>query len=76
MNVSANLKRDIDDFKLSSRKISQKISNTGDIWKDENYTSLQKQMGELAKASRSVIENGERVYTSADKFFEIANEKI
>jgi len=76
MSESANLKRNIDSFRLSAKKVSDKINNTGDIWKDKNYSALQKQMGELAKASKSVIDNGERTCASADKFFAIANERI
>jgi len=76
MGRSANLKRNIDGFRLSAKKVSESINKVGDIWKDSNYASLQKQMGELAKASKAVIENGERTCASADKFFEIASEKI
>jgi len=76
MSESANLKRNINSFRLSAKKVSDKINNTGDIWKDKNYSALQKQMGELAKVSKSVIDNGERTCASTDKFFAIANERI
>jgi len=76
MSESANLKRHIDGFRLSAVLVGDKINNVGDVWKDNNYAALQKQIGELAKASKSVIENGERACVSIDKFFAIANEKI
>ena len=76
MSESASLKRNIDDFRLSTKKISERISAAGEIWKDSNYASLQKQIGELAKSSRTVIENGEKTCAGIDKFFDIANEQI
>ena len=76
MSHSANLKVNIENFKTASMKISNKINNVGDIWKDSNYAALQKQIGNPAKASKSVIENGEKTCISIDKFFTVANEKI
>ena len=76
MGESANIKRNIESFKAASMKIGDRINKAGDIWKDSSYASLQKQMGELAKASKSVIENGERTCGSIDKFFAIAKENI
>lgn len=76
MSESANLNRNIENFKAATMKISYRINKAGEIWKDSSYASLQKQMGELAKASKLVIETGERTGTSIDKFFAIAGEKI
>ena len=76
MAESAGIKRNIDDFRLSTRKISEKINEAGDIWRDSNYSSLHRQIGELAKASKSVIESGDRTCTSIDKFFDISGERI
>ena len=76
MSESTNLRRNIESFKAASMKIGDKINGVGDIWRDSNYAALQKQMGELAKASKSVIENGEKTCVCIDKFFTIANEKV
>ena len=76
MKEFSMLQRELKDFKLSTGKISEKINGVGDIWKDSNYASLQTQIGELAKKSRTVIENGERACSSIDKFFAIAAEKV
>ena len=76
MGRAANLKGYIEEFKAAGNKISGGIKNAGDIWKDSNYASLHKQMGELAKASKSVIESGERACASVDRFFGIADEKV
>ena len=76
MSESVNLKRNIENFKTASIKIGDKINRAGDIWKDSNYVSLHRKIDELAKDSRSVIENGEKTCMSIDKFFTIANEKI
>ena len=76
MKISSNIKKYLDNFRLSTRKISERVGRVGDIWRDDNYSALQTQMGELARASKSVIESGDRACTSIDKFFDIANEKI
>ena len=60
----------------STRKISEKINSVGDLWRDSNYASLQKQIGELAQNSKTVIEGGDRACSSIDKFFQIAEEDV
>ena len=76
MNESADLDRHIEDFRLQTDKVVKKISGVGDIWKDSNYSSLEKQMGKLARASKSVIKNGRSASKCVDNFFIIANEKF
>ena len=77
VNINASgLKKELDGFKLSTGKISEKINGVSGIWKDSNYASLQTQIGELAKKSKLVIESGERACGSIDKFFAIATENV
>jgi hypothetical protein len=76
MGESDNLKKNIDTFRLSAKRVAEKINNIGDIWNDNSYVALRKTMGDIAKASKSVIEHGDRTCGSTDKFFAIANEKI
>jgi len=71
---SSSLRRELEGFKLSAGRISEKINGVGGIWRDNNYASLQTQVGELAKKSKMVIESGERVCFGIDKFFTIAAE--
>ena len=73
---SSALRREIESFKLSTMKISEKINGVSDIWQDSNYASLQTQISELAKNSRIVIENGEIACSGVDKFFSIATEGV
>ena len=73
---SSVLKKELEDFKRSTMKISGKINAVGDIWRDGNYASLQSQIGDLAKASRTVIDSGERAVSSINKFFSIAAEEV
>ena len=75
-NHDSAIKKELEGFKLSTEKISEKINAVGDIWKDGNYISLQAQIGELAKTSKNVIESGERVCFNIDKHFAIAAEEI
>ena len=76
MNNSFTLKKELESFKLSTGKISEKINGVGDIWRDNNYVLLQTQIAELAKKSKMVIESGERACSSIDRFFAIAAEKV
>lgn len=77
MNINASgLRMELDGFRLSTGKISEKINGVSDIWKDNNYASLQTQIGELAKKSKTIIENGERACASIDKFFAVAAEDV
>ena len=73
---SSALRKEIESFKIATGKISNKINGVGDIWRDSNYASLQAQIGELAKKSKTVIENGENVCANADRFFSIAVEEV
>lgn len=73
---SSKLRRDLEGFKQSTAQLSGKINGVGDIWRDGNYASLHAQIGELAKNSRTVIESGEKICYSVDKFFAIAAEKV
>jgi len=73
---STILRKEIENFKLSTGKISEKLNNVSDIWKDSNYTSLQTQIGELAKNSKMVIESGERTCSNIDKFYAISAEEV
>jgi len=73
---SSTLRRELEGFKLSTGKISERVKSVGDIWSDGSYASLKTQIEELAKKSRSVIENGNNVCISIDKFFSIAAEEV
>ena len=75
-NYSSVLRKELDSFKLSTARISEKINGANDIWRDSNYASLQTQIGELAKKSRTVIERGERACSCIDNFFAIAAEEV
>ena len=75
-NNASYLRKELESFKLSTIKISEKINGVSDIWGDSNYASLQVQISELAKTSRMVIESGEKVCSSTDKFFAISTEEV
>ena len=73
---SSALRREIEGFRQATGKISERINGVGDIWKDSNYASLQKQIGELAKKSKTINEYGDRACSSIDKFFTISAEEV
>ena len=73
---SSALRNELEVFRLSTGRLSRSINGVGDIWKDNNYASLQVQISELAKKSKTVIESGDRTCSSIDKFFSIAAEEV
>jgi len=73
---SLKIRKELETFKQSTAKLSNKINSVGELWRDEGYVSLQAQMSELAKKSRTVIEHGERACSSTEKFFTIAAEEV
>ena len=76
VNNSFTLRRELESFKLSTGRISEKINAVADIWQDSNYASLQIQISELAKNSKTVIERGESTCSNIDRFFAIAIEEV
>jgi len=76
INESTLLKKEIDYFQVSTGKLSQKINGVGNLWQDKNYITLQKQINELAKMSRVVLENGSRASKSISLFITTANEDV
>ena len=73
---TSGLKREIESFKQSTSRLSDKINSVGEIWQDANFASLQAQISELAKASRSVVEIGDTVSKNAERFFAITKESV
>ena len=73
---SSALRKEIENFRASTGKISEKLNNVGDMWTDQNYASLSTQIQELAKHSKIIIESGDKSCTSIDKFFSIAGEDV
>jgi hypothetical protein len=76
MLYSASIKKEIECFRLSTRRLSDKINGASDLWKDANYASLQSKMNELAQHSKTVIHEGESACRNIDVFFNIALENI
>jgi len=76
VNHSSAIRKELDGFRLSTGKISEKINGVSEVWKDSNYASLQAQIGELAKKSKAVIEYSEKACSSINRFFAIVEEKV
>ena len=73
---SSALRKELESFRLSTIKLGENINSVSNLWKDSNYNSLHAKISELAKASKTVIESGERTCQSVDKFFNIAAEIV
>ena len=76
MAGSSAIKRELENFMLSSRKVGEKMNGIGEFWQDGNYAALQSQVASLAKDSRAVIDSGSNACASIDKFFAIAAESV
>jgi|GEM_PF-2144221 len=73
---SSVLRKELENFKLSTGRLSTRVNGVSDIWRDDKYILLHTQIGELAKKSKTVIENGESACLNIDKFFTIASENV
>lgn len=70
-----NIRKEMLEFQGSIKNLSTSISRASHLWKDEKYSNLSSQIGELANNSKNVIVIGERCCSAIDKFKKIAEEK-
>ena len=72
---SENIKREMQLFQSSIKRLSTGISQASSLWKDEQFSGLSTSVSEIANQSKDVIVAGDRCCSSIDKFDEIAAEK-
>lgn len=72
---SESIKKDMQIFEASVKKLSSGISQAGSLWTDAKYSELSFAVAELAKQSRDVLVVGERCCGALDKFSQISSEK-
>ena len=72
---SQMIKKNIDRFQNSVKKLGSDVNKATALWNDEKFSELSAAIGEIANMSRDVILAGDRCCNSIDKFEKIADEK-
>ena len=70
-----NIKRDLDTFHASVKRLGYGVGKASVLWKDEKYTELSDSIRSIASMSKDVIITGNRCHDSISRFDSIANEK-
>ncbi|MGN0108190.1 MAG: hypothetical protein ACI4A5_10920 [Hominilimicola sp.] len=70
-----NIKRDLDAFHASVKRLGYGVGKASALWKDEKYTELSNSIRNIASMSKDVIIAGNRCHDSISRFDSIANEK-
>ena len=74
MNSSC-LRKDIETFCASVKKLSSDIGTASSLWSDPKFSELSSSISEIAGFSKNVIVTGDKCCSSMDKFQRIAEEK-
>lgn len=72
---SAIIRKDLDEFQKSVKKLSAGIGKAGSLWGDSKYSELSSAISVIANMSKSVIVSGDQCCSAIDKFDKIAAEK-
>lgn len=72
---SENIKKEMQIFQASVKKLSAGVGTASSLWKDEKFSELSSSVAEIANQSKDVIVTGDRCCSSIDKFEKIASEK-
>lgn len=72
---SENIKKEMQIFESSIKRLSMGISRTSSLWKDEKFSELSALISEIANQSKDVLVSGDRCCASIDRFDKIAAEK-
>lgn len=71
---SVQLRKELDQFQKSVKKLSVGISMASNLWQDNKYQELSSVVSTVANMSRDVILSGEQCCTSIDKVDKIDSE--
>lgn len=72
---SAKIRKDLQLFQSSVKKLSTGVGQASSLWKDEKYSELSSSVSQVASQSKQVMVTGDRVCASLDKFDKISAEK-
>ncbi len=72
---SENIKKEMQIFQASVKKLSTGVGAASSLWRDEKFSDLSLSVAEIANQSKDVIIAGDRCCSSIDKFEKIASEE-
>lgn len=71
---SANIRKDLQLFQTSVKRLSAGVGQASSLWKDEKFSELSSSVSQVATQSKQVMMTGDRICSSLDKFDRIAAE--
>ena len=71
---SVQIRKELDQFQKSVKKLSIGIAKASNLWQDNKYQELSASVSAVANMSRDVILSGEQCCSSIDKVDKIASE--
>ena len=69
------IKKQLDSFQASVKKLSSEIGRASTIWKDDKFFELSSVVSDIANQSMEVIVSGDRACSSIERFNKIATEE-
>ena len=69
------IKKEMQLFQVSLKKLSSSMSGTSSLWKDEKFSELFSSVNEVAGQSKNVMVTANKCCDSMAKFEKIASEK-
>ncbi len=70
------IKKDMERFEISVRKLSSEISKASVLWKDDQFMKLNTSVQKVAAQSKDLMVAGSNCCSSVGKFDQIAQEEI
>lgn len=71
---SASIRKDLQLFQASVKRLSAGVGQASSLWKDEKFSELSSSVSQVATQSKQVMMTGDRICASLDKFDKIAAE--
>lgn len=70
-----SIKKELEHFQSSLKKLSSGISNASSLWNDSKYSELSAAVSTIANDSKDFVMRGNVCCKSLDKFKKISEEK-
>lgn len=69
------IRKEMQLFQVSLKKLSSSVSGTSSLWKDEKFSELYSSINEVAGQSKNVMVTADKCCDSITKFEKIASER-
>jgi hypothetical protein len=70
------VRKDLQQFEVSIKKLSSSISQSSALWKDDKFSELFASVSSLASDSKDFMVSGERFCTAIEQFERISSENV